>query len=96
MSERGQASVETVAAGMLLVLCALGVVQLVLVFSAAQQAGRIADQASVLAAEGRPVPSRLTDQATVVVDDDSVSVTVDVPALPGLPTIGLTRTARLP
>jgi Flp pilus assembly protein TadG len=96
MSERGQASVETIAAAMLLVLCALGVVQLVLVFSAAQQAGRIADQASVLVAEGRPVPARLTDQAHVIVRDDSVAVTVDVPALPGLPAIGLTRTARLP
>ena len=96
MSQRGQASVETVAAAMLLVLCALGVVQLVLVFSAAQQAGRIADQASVLTAEGRPLPARLTDQAHVVVHGDTVSVTVDVPALPGLPTIGLTRTARLP
>lgn len=96
MSERGQASVETVAAAMLLVLCALGVVQLVLVFSAAQRAGRLADQASVLAAEGRPIPARLTDQADVVVREDSVSVTLDVPALPGLPAIGLTRTARLP
>jgi hypothetical protein len=96
MSERGQASVETVAAAMLLVLCALGVVQLVLVFSAAQQAGRLADQASVLVAEGRPIPDRLTEQADVVVRDDAVSVTVDVPALPGLPAIGLTRTARLP
>jgi hypothetical protein len=96
VSQRGQASVETVAAAMLLALCALGVVQLVLVFSAAQQAGRIADQASVLATEGRPLPARLTDQAHVVVRDDTVSVTVDVPALPGLPAIGLTRTARLP
>jgi hypothetical protein len=42
------------------------------------------------------VPARLTDQAHVVVRDDSVAVTVDVPALPGLPAIGLTRTARLP
>jgi Flp pilus assembly protein TadG len=96
MTERGQASVETVAAAMLLALCALGVVQLVLVFSAAQQAGRIADQASVLVAERRPIPQRLTDQATVVIDGDRVKVTVDVPALPGLPSIGLTRTARLP
>jgi hypothetical protein len=96
MSERGQASVETVAAAMLLVLCALGVVQLVLVFSAAQQAGRLADQSSVLVAEGRPIPDRLTAQADVVIHDDAVSVTVDVPALPGLPAIGLTRTARLP
>jgi Flp pilus assembly protein TadG len=96
MSQRGQASVETIAAAMLLALCALGVVQLALVFSAAQRAGRIADQAAVLAAEGRTVPARLTDQAHVVVRNDSVAVTVEVPALPGLPAIGLTRTARLP
>lgn len=96
MSERGQASVETVAAAMLLILCALGVAQLVLIFSAAQQAGRLADQASVLVAEGRPLPDRLTGHAEVVVREHTVSVTVDVPALPGLPAIGLTRTAQLP
>ena len=96
MSQRGQASVETVAAACCWRCARSGCVQLVLVFSAAQQAGRIADQASVLAAEGRPLPARLTDQAHVVVHADMVSVTVDVPALPGLPTIGLTRTARLP
>ena len=59
MRERGQASVETVSAALLLTLCALAVVQLVLVFAAAERAGRIADQAAVLTAEGRPLPRGL-------------------------------------
>jgi Flp pilus assembly protein TadG len=96
VSERGQASVETVSAALLLTLCALAVVQLVLVFSAAERAGRIADQAAVLAAEGRPLPRKLAGDATIRVAGGAVRVTAPVPMLPGLPSFHITRRVRLP
>ena len=96
MRERGQASVETVSAALLVALCALAVVQLVLVYSAAQRAGRIAAQAAVLTAEGRTLPHALTGDATVHIAGGSVEVTAPVPMLPGLPPFHITRRVRLP
>ena len=57
--DRGQASVEIVACCAVLALAAIAIVQLLAIARTRVEAERIADQAAVLAAEGRPIPPAL-------------------------------------
>lgn len=96
MRERGQASVELVAFAAVLALIAVAVLQWLAVVRAHIAAERLADQAAVLAAEGRKVPSSLRAGATIVRDGRRLTVRVPVAAtLPGVPR-EQTATALLP
>ena len=95
MNERGQASVELVAGAALLVAAALAVCQLLLVGAAEQRAGRVAGQAAVLLASGRPVPPGLRREAEIRVHGATVTATVTAASLPGLGPFRVTREAHL-
>lgn len=82
----GQASVELVAVAALLALAAVAALQWLAVVRAGITAERIADQAAVLAAEGRPIPASLRDDARIERHGAQLVVTVRVPfAAPGVP-----------
>ena len=86
MTERGQASVELVACTALLVLVAIAALQWLAVVRAHIAAERIADQAAVLAAEGRDLPQSLRAGATIARDGRRLTVRVPVAiTLPGVP-----------
>jgi hypothetical protein len=94
--EDGQASVELVACAALLALTAVAALQWLAVVRAHIAAERLADQAAVLAAEGRAVPSSLRAGATIVREGRRLTVRVRVAeALPGVPR-EQTATALLP
>ena len=57
--QRGQASVELIGCAVLLALAAVAVLQLLAVVRTRIAAERVADQAAVLVAEGRPLPQAL-------------------------------------
>jgi hypothetical protein len=96
VTERGQASVELVACTALLALVAVAALQWLAVVRAHIAAERIADQAAVLAAEGRGLPESLRATATIARDGRSVTVRVPVAiSLPGVPGTQ-TATAYLP
>ncbi|HET7170054.1 MAG TPA: hypothetical protein VFI18_00295 [Gaiellales bacterium] len=78
MNDRGQASIELVFAAGLAAVLAVGLLPLFQVWQARTTAERIADQAAVLVAEGRPVPSAMTRGAHVRVSRGTVRVTVPV------------------
>jgi len=82
--DRGQASVEIVACCVVLTLAAIAILQLLAVTRARIEAERIADQAAVLAAEGRPIPSALRARASIERHGDRLVVRVPLPVtLPG-------------
>jgi hypothetical protein len=82
--ERGQASVEIVACCVVLALAAIAIVQLLAVARTRIVAQRIADQAAVLVAEGRPIPDTLRARASIVLRGDRLIVRVPSPmVLPG-------------
>jgi Flp pilus assembly protein TadG len=81
VNARGQAAIEMVFAGCLAGLVALAVVPLFQVWQARTHAERIADQAAVLVAEGRPLSARVKDGAEVSVDGGMISVAVPVELL---------------
>ncbi len=84
--ERGQASVEIVACCVVLALAAIAIVQLLAVTRTRIEAERIADQAAVLAAEGRPIPSALKARAAIEQHGDRLVVRVPLPlTFPGGP-----------
>ena len=84
--QRGQASVELVACALLLALAAVAVLELLAVARARVEAERLADQAAVLAAEGRPLPDELRSRARFQRDGRRLRVAVSLPVpLPGLP-----------
>jgi hypothetical protein len=93
---RGQASVELAAIAPVLLAGALALAQLVLVGWAQVRAERIADQAAVVAAQGRDVPAGLREEARIALDGDEVSVRVAVPSLvPGVDGLEASASARL-
>ena len=84
--QRGQASVEIAACCVLLAVTAIAIVQLMAVARARIEAERIADQAAVLVAEGRPVPEPLRAAATIELHGDRLVVRVPLRlSLPGAP-----------
>jgi hypothetical protein len=94
--QRGQASVELGACALLLALAAVAVLELLAVARARVEAERLADQASVLAAEGIPLPDELRSRARFQRDGRRLRVSVALPVqLPGLPAEA-TVTTELP
>jgi hypothetical protein len=82
--DRGQASVEIVAWCVILALAAIAIVQLLAVARTRIEAERIADQAAVLAAEGRPIPASLKARASIEQHGDRLVVRVPLPlTVPG-------------
>ena len=81
MNDRGQASIELVFAAGLAAVLAVGLLPLFQVWQARTRAERIADQAAVLVAEGRPLPDDVTRGARVRVSHGTVRVTVPVGVL---------------
>jgi hypothetical protein len=78
---RGQASIELVFAAGLAAVLAVGLLPLFQVWQARTRAERIADQAAVLVAEGRPLPREVTRGARVRVSGGTVHVAVPVGVL---------------
>jgi hypothetical protein len=84
--DRGQASVEIVACCVVLALAAIAILQLLAVTRTRIEAELIADQAAVLAAEGRPIPSALKARASIEQRGDRLVVRVPLPlTFPGGP-----------
>jgi hypothetical protein len=84
--ERGQASVEIVACCMLLALAAIAIAELLAITRARIEAERIADQAAVLVAEGKPIPAGLRVRAGIEQHGDRLLVRVALPlTIPGGP-----------
>jgi hypothetical protein len=84
--DSGQASVEIVACCTVLALAAIAIVQLLAIARTRIEAERIADQAAVLVAEGRPIPQSLTRRATIQRRGERLIVSVSVPlSFPGGP-----------
>ena len=94
MNARGQASIELVFAACLAGGVAVGTLPLFELWQARTRAERIADQAAVLVAEGRPVPADVRDGARVEVGRHTVRVAVPV-RLFGRE-VEMTATARTP
>jgi hypothetical protein len=78
VNARGQASIELVFAACLAGVLAVGMLPLFQVWQARTRAERIADQAAVLVAEGRPLPAALTSGARVEIAEHAVRVAVPV------------------
>lgn len=94
MNARGQAAIELVFAACLAGLVAVGTLPLFEVWRARTRAERIADQAAVLVAEGRPLPAGVRDGARVEVGRRVVRVAVPVQVLGH--TVEVSATARTP
>jgi hypothetical protein len=92
VSGRGQASIELVFGACLAGVVAVGLLPLFQVWQARTRAERIADQAAVLVAEGRPLPPALTSGARVEIAGRVVRVAVPVGVLGHR--IAVTATAR--
>jgi Flp pilus assembly protein TadG len=81
VSARGQAAIEFVFAACLAGIVAVGTLPLFQVWQARSRAERIADQAAVLVAEGRPLTKAVTAGGRVEVDGHAVRATVPVTVL---------------
>jgi hypothetical protein len=94
--EHGQASIELIVCASLLAAAAVAALAVLSTVRAWIAAERLADQAAVLVAEGRPLPQSLRAQARIVQHGNRVTVTVPLPlAVPGLPAPA-TATATVP
>jgi len=78
---RGQAAIEFVFAAGLAAAVAIGTLPLFQVWQAQARAERIAGQAAVLVAEGRPLPAAVTHGADVRVRAGSVRAIIRVDLL---------------
>jgi hypothetical protein len=94
--ERGQATVELVAFAVLAAVVAVTLHAILIVRAAQGRAQGIADQAAVLAAEGRPLPGRLRRAADIAVHGRAVTVTVRVSPAPGVGVVDAVARAALP
>lgn len=84
--QRGQASVELIGCAVLLALAAVAVLQVLAVVRTRIAAERVADQAAVLVAEGRPLPQALRARARIEQHGDRLVVRMPLPfALPAAP-----------
>lgn len=91
--DRGQASVELVGGGALIVVAALALAQLVLVWRAADRAHGLAGQVAVAIAEGRRPPATI-DGGRITVHGGVVRVTVPVALVIGTGGFSVSATAR--
>jgi hypothetical protein len=96
MRERGQASIEAICTAGTMIVVVAGILQAILTAGARQQALRVAEQAAVAVAEGRPIPQRLRHDAAIEVKGNVVRVTVHGFGLPGLPGIEAHEQAVVP
>jgi hypothetical protein len=94
VNARAQASIELVFAACLAGLVAVGTLPVFAVWRAQTRAERIADQAAVLVAEGRPLPTAVKDGARVEVAGHAVRVAVPVDLLGHA--VEVTATVRIP
>ncbi|MDX6533459.1 MAG: hypothetical protein QOF68_1203 [Gaiellales bacterium] len=76
---RGQASVEMVGFALSLTFMVISIVQVLLFGRAQMTAERIADQAAVLVAEGKPIPRSLRAEAKIELDGRRLTVRVPTP-----------------
>ena len=76
---RGQASVELVACALVLALAAIAVLELLAIARTRVAAERVADQAAVLIAEGRPLPAELRRAARIERHGDRLPVSQPLP-----------------
>ena len=94
--QAGQASIELIVCASLLAVAAVAALAGLWAVRARIAAERLAYQAAVLVAEGRPLPRALPAHARIVRDGDRITVTVPLlVALPGLPSAA-TATATVP
>jgi hypothetical protein len=94
--ERGQATVELVAAAGVLAAVAVGLHSLFVLWAAQGRAQQLADQAAVVVAEGRPVPALLRREAEVRVDGRRLEVRLHVTLAGGLGETDAVARATLP
>jgi hypothetical protein len=94
--ERGQATIELVAFATAAAMAAVGIQAALVAWAAQGRAQGIADQASVLVAEGRPLPARLRADATIRVRGHRLVVTVPVRLAGGLADTTAVARAALP
>jgi hypothetical protein len=94
--ERGQATIELVAFAAVAALVAVGLQAVLVAWAAQGRAQGIADQASVLVAEGRAVPPELRRGAAIRVRGHTLVVTVPVPLAGGLAETTAVARAALP
>lgn len=94
--ERGQAAVELVTFAALAAMVAVGLQAVLVAWAAQGRAQGIADQASVLVAEGRPVPAELRRDAHIRVHGRILVVTLPVPLAGGLAHTMAVARAALP
>lgn len=94
--ERGQATIELVAFATVAALVAVGLQAVLVAWAAQGRAQGIADQASVLIAEGHPVPPELRRGAAIHVRGHTLVVTVPVPLAGGLAQTTAVARAALP
>ena len=94
--ERGQATVELVAFAALAAMVAVGLQAVLVAWAAQGRAQGIADQASVLVAEGRPVPAGLRRDARIRVRGRTLVVTLPVSLAGGLARTTAVARAALP
>jgi hypothetical protein len=94
--QRGQASIELIGCAVLLALAAIAVLQVLAVVRTRVAAERVAEQAAVLVAEGRPLPAALRSEAVIERRGDRLTVRMPLPfALPPLPN-AVSVTAAVP
>jgi hypothetical protein len=94
--ERGQATIELVAFAAVAAMVAVGLQAVLVAWAVQSRAQGIADQASVLVAEGRPVPPELRRDATIRVRGQALVVTVPVRLAGGLVHTNAVARAALP
>jgi hypothetical protein len=94
--ERGQATIELVAFAAVAAMVAVGLQAVLVAWAAQARAQGIADQASVLVAEGRPVPPQLRRDAAIRVRGHVLVVTVPVRLAGGFARTNAVARAALP
>ena len=94
--ERGQATVELVAFGVVAAVVAVGLHALLVLWAAQGRAQGIADQAAVLVAEQRPLPASLRREADIRVRGHTLVVAVPVRLAGGLGRTDAVARAALP
>jgi hypothetical protein len=94
--ERGQATVELVAFAGILAAVAVSLHALFVLWAAQGRAQQIADAASVVVAEGRPVPAALRREAEIHVGGHTLEVRLHMTVAGGLGRTDVVARAALP
>jgi hypothetical protein len=94
--ERGQATIELVAFAAVAAMVAIALQAVLVAWAAQGRAQGIADQASVLVAEGRPLPAQLRRDAAIRVRHHTLVVRLPVRLAGGLASTTVVARAALP